>query len=73
MTTITIPRQLTKEKDLVVITRKEYEQFLRLENKTKRKNIELDNDLEVAMKQVSEGKIIGPFNSIRGLKKSLEK
>ena len=31
MTTITVPKQLVREKDLVVISRKDYEEFLSLQ------------------------------------------
>lgn len=61
MTTITIPSRVTKGEELVVIPRKEYEKLTNL-----------DKDLEQALKEVVERKAIGPFRSVKELKKSLE-
>ena len=69
MATITIPKKLTKGEELVIIPRKQYEEFLKI---LKRYN-KLDQDLNKSIKQVKKGKIIGPFGSIEELKKSLEK
>lgn len=69
MATITIPKKLTKGEELIVIPRKEYEELLDiLERYT-----QLDQDLNDAIKQVRKGEAIGPFNSVKELKKSLEK
>jgi len=69
MTTITIPKKLTKGEELVIIPRKQYEEFLKILNRYNK----LDQDLNKSIKQVKKGKIVGPFNSIEELKKSLEK
>jgi len=60
MATITIPKKITKGEELVVISRKEYEEFLRL-----RKVIPLveltpsqKRDLEQARKEFSRGEYI---------------
>lgn len=69
MTTVTIPRELAKKGDLIIIPRKEYEQLLVF-----RKNYtEFDHDLGEAIQQVKKGETFGPFNSAAELKKSLEK
>jgi len=69
MTTITIPKKLTKGEELVVIPRKQYEKFLGILESYSR----LDRDLDEAIRQTRKGETIGPFNSVKELKKSLEK
>lgn len=71
MTTITVSPKLIKEKELVIIPRKEYEGLLRAAKK--RPYTQLDRDLEEAMAEYKAGKCIGPFSSVKELKKSLEK
>lgn len=69
MATITIPKELTKKGELVIIPRKEYEAILRiLKKKTRTK---LDKDLMEALREVKQGKLIGPFENVKGLIKSL--
>ncbi len=69
MAVVTINKSMTKGEELVVIPRKEYEE-LTFAKKTK---TDLDKELLVALKEIKQGKIIGPFSSIKELKKSLEK
>lgn len=69
MTTITIPKKLTKGEELIVIPRKEYEKFLRIS----KRYTKLDQELDESIEQVKKGQTIGPFNSIKELKKSLER
>ena len=69
MSSITIPRTITKGDELVVIPRKEYESFLEV---VREKN-ELEDDLKIALTEVLEGKTEGPFYSASELKKSLER
>lgn len=57
MTTITIPKKVTKGEDLIVIPRKAYEKLLF--------KIELDRDLEKALEEVRKGKIVGPFSTAK--------
>ena len=73
METITIPKKLSKGRDLIVIPRKEYEEFLRVYNKHKEFYSNLDKDLKKAIKSYKKGKVVGPFSSASDLKKSLEK
>jgi PHD/YefM family antitoxin component YafN of YafNO toxin-antitoxin module len=72
MTTVTIPKNLTKQGDLVVISRKEYEAMI---NIVKEKRIigHIDKGLEKALQEAREGKVIGPFKSVKALMKSLNK
>ncbi len=69
MDVITIPQNIIRNDDLVIMPRKKYEQFLSI---VKRQN-QLDSDLDEAIGQVKRGKIAGPFCSVQELKKSLEK
>ena len=70
MAAITIPKKLIKNDDLVVIPRKEYEKLLSVSRKPLS---QLDRDLEEAIQEVKEGKTIGPFRSVKELKRALEK
>ena len=69
MTVVSINKSITKGEELVIIPRKEYEE-LAFAKKTK---ANLDKELLAALQEIKQGKIIGPFNSIKELKKSLEK
>jgi len=71
MPTITIPKNLLKEKELVLIPRRKYEEFLCVFKK--KKYGQLDKDLDEAIEEVRQGKTVGPFCSVKELKKSLEK
>ena len=69
MVTITINKTITKGQELVVLPKKEYEVLVR---SAQEKN-SLDRDLAKALQEVKQGKIIGPFKSVKELKKSLER
>ncbi|MEK7087575.1 MAG: hypothetical protein AAB958_02655 [Patescibacteria group bacterium] len=69
MNIITIPKKLVKE-DLIIISRKEYEQILGL---LKKKYIKFDRDLDKMIEEIRQGKTIGPFSSVKLLRISLEK
>lgn len=71
MTTVTIPKKVTKGEELVVIPRKDYEEFLRL--KQQKAFSRLDKDLQESLLQVARGETYGPFNSVDEMMKSLEK
>lgn len=68
MTTITIPQALLKKKDLVLVSRKEYEKLLE-RSKFYR---QLDRDVATSLQEYKQGRAIGPFRSIAALQKSLE-
>lgn len=72
MTTITIPRDLIKKDDLVIIPRKEYEGLLRAAGRKKRVYTQLDKDLDEAIAEYKAGKYFGPFDNVRDLMKSLK-
>ena len=87
MTTITIPKSLIKNDDLIVLPRKIYESLLRGQNNNHiiikrsasfkiKKGQEkfynkLDKDLTQALREVKQGKIVGPFDNAKDLMKSL--
>lgn len=64
MTTITIPKNLTQRGELVLIPRKEYERFLRVQ-KDKAFYEELDRDLDKAIQDYKKGKYYGPFKTAK--------
>ena len=72
METVTIPKKLAKQGDLVVIPRTEYEELLSAK-KVKEFYAELDRDLDKAIDSYKKGKAVGPFTSVAHLKKSLKK
>ena len=69
MNTITIPKRLIKD-DLIIISRKDYERILHLARK---KYPQFDRDLDKAINEIRQGKVIGPFGSVKSLRISLEK
>lgn len=70
MPTITIPKELTKKGDLVVVPLKEYEILLRT---SKKKSPLFDLELLEALDDIKKGKIYGPFRSVKSLRRSLER
>lgn len=77
MTTITIPKKLEKEKDLVIIPRKEYEKFLRIfkvipKNQWWFWTKEWQERERSAGRDIILGKISGPYNNKKELKKALD-
>lgn len=71
MNTITVPKSLIKNDDLVVLPRKAYESLLRSASK---KNIssKIDKDLMLSILEYGAGKVAGPFRNLSAFKKSLE-
>jgi hypothetical protein len=62
MANMTLIKDLIKTGDFVIVPRKEYEVLLRSR---------LDEDLARAMLEVRQGKVIGPFDNVKDLMKSL--
>ena len=69
MATITIPKKLIKNDDLIVIPRRDYEKLLRFLKK--RVYTSFDRDLDEAIAEVKAGEIIGPFKNAKELIKFL--
>jgi len=70
MTTFTLPRELIKEKNLVILPRREYEDLLRLAKKLS--YTKFDQDLDEAIVEYRAGKFFGPFESVKDGIKFLE-
>lgn len=75
MSTLTIPKTLARKGDLVVLPRKEYESLVR-KAKTQYAKAKpakkLPAWLRASLKDVEEGRVAGPFHTIRELRASLE-
>ena len=67
MNTITIPQSLIKEKDLVLVPRREYEELLKSASGNSIIS-ELDQDLDEAMAQYRAGNSFGPFDAKGSIK-----
>ena len=72
MTILTIPKKLIKEKDLILIPRRKYEELLRLASKKRRAYTQLDKNLDEAIQEYRAEKYSGPFGTVRDLMKSLK-
>ena len=72
MTTITIPKKITRGKELIIVPKKDWENLLKL-TRQKISQIEVGKGIKKALEEVKKGKIIGPFNKSGDLIKSLEK
>ena len=65
MATITIPKKLIENDDLVILPRKKYEELLRVAAKeNKRIYNQFDKDLDETIAEYKAGKFFGPFNTI---------
>lgn len=64
---ITLPENLVKKGELVIIPRSEYEELLRVS----KMQSALDKGLEQSLKEAQKGKVVGPFDNARDLMKSL--
>lgn len=67
MSAVTIPRNITKGEELIVLPRREYEELLEFP-----KEKEIDSDLEKALEDVKKGRVVGPFTNTEDLIQSLE-
>ncbi|MBL7142040.1 hypothetical protein ISS21_03075 [Patescibacteria group bacterium] len=72
MTPITIPKKITRGKELVIVPKEDWENLLKI-TKKRIDQIELANNIKQALFEVRKGKIIGPFNKGKDLIKSLGK
>lgn len=72
MVTITIPKKITNGKELVIVPKKDWEKILELA-KRKVHQLQLEKGLDKALEEVKKGKLIGPFEKVNDLIKSLEK
>jgi len=72
MNTVTISKKMTGGKELVIISRNEYEQFARAREIALFYE-KLNNGLNVALREARHGKTKGPFESSKALTASLRK
>lgn len=73
MTVTTIPKELTKKGELVVIPRREYEEYLRFRiTEIRRSKAKIDAGLRKSLEELRQGKAVGPFGSAKDLMKSLK-
>lgn len=63
MATITIPKKLIKEKNLIVIPREEYKKLLSIAEK--KRHTDLDRDLDKSITEYKAGKFFGPFDTVK--------
>ena len=66
MTVVTIPKTVGKEKELVLIPRREYERFLHLEEDAQKRAIE-ERDIDKAVQTYQKEKRAGKLKSIKSL------
>lgn len=65
MSVITIPKELTKGEELVVLPRRIYDEVVRLWTvKKKTKPSPLEKRLRQALREIRMGKTIGPFSTL---------
>lgn len=65
MSVITIPKELTRGEELVVLPRRIYDEVLRFwKTRTATKTTPLEKRLRQAMREVRSGKTIGPFSTL---------
>jgi len=69
MSTVTIPKKITKGEELIILPRKEYEELLKFPSEKK----EVDHELEKALEDVKQGRVVGSFTDSKDLIDSLEK
>lgn len=73
MNAITIPRKITRGEELVVISRKEYERFLRLPRAGKKEAGLTESAIEEGLHDLRMGRITPAFSSVREFKRFLKK
>ena len=63
---ITLPKNLSQAKELILMPRSEYEKLLR----ASKAQTKLDAGIEESMQEIKQGKVIGPFSNPDDLMKS---
>ena len=74
MATLTIPKTLAAKDDLVVLPRKEYESLVRTAKArfvTSKPGKKLPAWLRASLKDVEEGRVSGPFKTVKELMANL--
>lgn len=74
MTTLTIPKEMMRRNDnLVIIPKEDYERFLRLERLDKKTKGPTELAIEEGLRDLRAGRITPPFSSIKEFKLFLKK
>lgn len=68
MTILTVPKQVTRGEELIIIPRREYEKLL-----SRPKIKKIDPDLEAALEDVRAGRLYGPFKTVEEFKKAISR
>ena len=72
METLTIPKKLASQGDLVLIPRRDYEQLISDSSKEViRRGPKIDHELALALEDVKHGRVYGPFSNVNELMTSL--
>lgn len=73
MKTITIPDNLVREDELVIIPRRDYEQLISDSSKeVVKRDPKVDRELAISLAEVKAGKIVGPFDTVKEFMDSLK-
>lgn len=75
MVSVTIPKNITKGEELVVIPKKLYERFLRVlkKNAITLSAVKLNKGLMEALDDVENNRVLGPFVTLKDGLKALKK
>ena len=73
METLTIPKKLASQGDLVLIPRRDYEQLVS-DSSTEiiKRDPKIDRELAISLAEVKAGKMVGPFNTVKEFMDSLK-
>ena len=69
MAIITIPKKITNGKELIVVSKKDWEKLLKIA-KRKIYQMELGKGLREALEDVKAGRLLGPFETVEEFKKA---
>ena len=72
MTTITIPKKVTRGKELVIIPREDYERFLRFQELAKKRGA-VQFAIEEGLCDLRAGRMTPVFSSVKEFKRYLKK
>ena len=73
MKTLTIDKSLDKEEDIVLITRRDYEQLISDSSKEViKRDPKIDRELAKSLEDVRKGRVYGPFSSVGEFMASLK-
>lgn len=75
MVSVTIPKNITKGEELVVIPKKLYENFLRVFKKQTMNvsSVKLNKGLQEALNDVQKNRLLGPFSTLKDGLNALKK